>query len=86
MFTVFRHLTKQQFAKEVPDSSKQVCQWFQDNQDRDDCKVQLWYGRVHTIKRKGVAEQIKAIADAHIAAGEYLKEDKNCKMKGENNE
>ena len=56
---------------ELRDSAKEIIPkieaFFDQNPRRRVCRSELWYGKMHSIKKKDVAGQINAIVDALIA-------------------
>ena len=69
MIIVYHKMSKKGLRKSAKETIPQIEEWFQKNPKRRVCKVELWYGRHASIKRKDVAAQINAVVEGIIKEG-----------------
>lgn len=61
MILVYDRLTEKQLKKDASEVVKNLTKWFKDNPKRKVCRAELWYGKMHSIKRKNIKGQINKI-------------------------
>lgn len=80
MFVVYQKLTKKQLADSVKETIPQLIKWFKDNPKRDTCQAEMWYGKVLTVRRDHVEEDVKEAAKK-VATEEVAKKKSSKKKK-----
>ena len=51
--------------QEAKKAIRDITSWFENNPKRRVCKTEMWYGKMHSIKRKTITEQVdEAAAEA----------------------
>lgn len=61
MIVIYNKLTKKELKASAKETIAKVNEWFNNNPRRKVCKAELWYGKVHKIRRDHVEEDIQAI-------------------------
>jgi len=66
MLVIYPTIPNKTIRKQAKETIAKITQWFKDNPKQRVCRAELWYGKVVSVKRKTVAEQINAAADASV--------------------
>lgn len=66
MLVVYHKVPEATIRKEAASTIMDVTTFFQEHPKRRVCRVEFWYGKVHSIRRGHVSEDINAARDAAI--------------------
>ena len=62
-FVIYPKLTEQELRDSAEELIPKIEAFFLQNPRRRVCRSELWYGKMHSIKKKNAASQINAIVD-----------------------
>lgn len=72
MFVVYTKVTPEEIREDAQEAITGIEEWFKSQPKRRVCRVEFWYGRMFSIKKKNIAEQVNKIADECITGtGRY---------------
>lgn len=66
MIALYKTVPEKTIRKEVKESIPKIEEWFKLNPKRKVCRTSLWYGKIISIRRKTIAQQLNAAADEAI--------------------
>jgi len=85
MIVIYNTLSEQEIRDSAADAIPKIEAFFVQNPKRRVCRTEFWYGQTHSIKKKNVADQVNAIAEAVIAEGRTKEAKEAASNKDENN-
>lgn len=62
-FVVYPKVSEEELRKMAQETIQQVEAWFVKNPKRRVCRVEVWYGKHLSIKRKTISEQVNALLE-----------------------
>ncbi len=60
MIVVYKKIPEATIRVEAEKAIKQITEWFANNLNRKDCKAEVWYGELITVRRQYIQKDVTA--------------------------